>query len=155
VTAPESGIVTAVLADFGHAVDPGKPLLSLVPKDAMLQANLYAPSKAIGFVKPGDSVLLRYQAYPYQKFGHGKGIVASVSRTALPANDIANLGTGNQTRVEPLYLITVNLESQSVSAYDKLQPLQAGMLLEADVRQESRRLYEWVLEPLYSVTGKL
>ena len=56
---------------------------------------------------------------------------------------------------EPLYLISVALESQSITAYGVDQPLQAGMLLEADVLQERRRLYEWVLEPLLSITGKL
>ena len=40
-------------------------------------------------------------------------------------------------------------------AYGNAQPLQAGMVVEADVLQEKRKLYEWVLEPLYSLTGKL
>jgi membrane fusion protein len=156
MTAPESGIATAALADVGQAVDTSKPLVSIVPKDARLQAHLYAPSKAIGFVKPGDPVLLRYQAYPYQKFGHAKGTVASVSRTALPASEFASLMNNSQaTGAEPLYRITVDLAMQTVSAYGKQQPLQAGMLLDADVLQETRHLYEWVLEPLYSLTGKL
>lgn len=158
ITAPESGIATAVVAEVGQAVDASKPLVSIVPTGSSLQAHLYAPSKAIGFIKPGDAVLLRYQAYPYQKFGHAKGIVASVSKTALPSVDLAqgnlsNSGTGGSN--EPLYRITVNLAAQGVNAYGKAQPLQAGMLLDADVLQETRRLYEWVLEPLYSLTGKL
>jgi membrane fusion protein len=156
ITAPDNGVATAVLADVGQAVDSSKPLVSIVPKGAKLQAHLYAPSKAVGFVKPGDPVLLRYQAYPYQKFGHAKGIVVSVSRTALPANEITGHMMGNQpSSSEPLYRITVNLASQAIIAYGKQKPLQAGMLLDADVLQESRQLYEWVLEPLYSQTGKL
>ena len=56
---------------------------------------------------------------------------------------------------EPLYRITVDLASQTVSAYGRPQPLQAGLLLEADVLQDTRRVYEWVLERLYRLTGKL
>jgi membrane fusion protein len=56
---------------------------------------------------------------------------------------------------EPLYRITVNLAAQAVTAYGQPQMLQAGMSLDADILQERRRLYEWVLEPLYSLTGKL
>ena len=56
---------------------------------------------------------------------------------------------------EPLYLINVALDRQHIDAYGVAQPLQAGMLLEADVLQESRKLYEWVLEPLFSLSGKL
>lgn len=156
VTAPENGIATAVLADIGQTVDPGKPLLSIVPEGAKLMAHLYAPSRSVGFVKPGDTVLVRYHAYPYQKFGHAQGTVTSVSRTALPSNEVATLMSSQATAgAEPLYRITVDLAAQTVSAYGKPQSLQAGMLLEADVLQERRRLYEWVLEPLYSLTGKL
>jgi membrane fusion protein len=155
ISAPESGIATAVAADAGQTVDGSKPMLNIVPKGASLQADLYAPSKAIGFIKPGDAVLLRYQAYPYQKFGHAKGSVLSVSKTALPGSELSSiLANGAQTGNEPMYRITVKLDSQAVKAYGKAQTLQAGMLLDADVLQEKRRLVEWVLEPLYSLTGK-
>lgn len=157
ITAPEAGTVTAVVADVGQAVDGSRPLASIVPVGARLQAQLFAPSRSVGFVRIGDTVLLRYQAYPYQKFGHARGKVISVAKTALPANEISFLGaTGAQgQQSEPLYRITVDLESQAVTAYGKPQPLQAGMLLEADILQDRRRIYEWVLEPLYSLTGKL
>ena len=156
ITAPESGTVTAITAELGQNVDTSHPLASIVPNGATMQAQLYAPSKAIGFVKQGDPVLLRYQAYPYQKFGHAKGVVTEVSRTALLSNELnSNLSTNSNGANEPLYRITVNLASQTINAYGKPQPLQAGMLLDADVLQDTRHLYEWVLEPLYSLTGKL
>lgn len=157
ITAPESGVATAVVAEVGQAVDGSRPLVSIVPVGARLQAHLYAPSRAVGFVRLGDPVLMRYQAYPYQKFGHAKGKVISVAKTALPANEVSYLGNqgSGQGQQEPVYRITVGLDSQTLMAYGKPQPLQAGMLLEADILQDTRRLYEWVLEPLYSLTGKL
>ncbi|MQA21690.1 HlyD family secretion protein [Rugamonas rivuli] len=158
LTAPEAGIATAVVAEIGQMIDGSKPLVSIVPAGARLQAQLYAPSKAIGFVKPGDKVLLRYQAYPYQKFGQAQGSVAFVSKIALSGNELASMtnAVGNGTLgSEPLYRITVNLVTQTVNAYGQPQKLQAGMSLDADILQERRRLYEWVLEPLYSLTGKL
>lgn len=159
ITAPEEGIATTVMADIGQSVDSNLPLVIIVPENSPLHANLYAPSRAIGFVNPGDKVLIRYQAYPYQKFGHHAGIIESVSKTALPANDLINLGnvlintTSNNS--EPLYRIKVKLAEQAIPVYGKPQALQAGMLLEADILQEKRHLYEWVLEPLYSLSGKL
>ena len=156
ITAPETGTATAVVAEVGQAVDGSRPMVSIVPVGAKLQAHLYAPSRAVGFVRLDAPVLLRYQAYPYQKFGHARGKVISVAKTTLPANEISYLGQGPQGQQgEPVYLITVELESQTVMAYGNRQPLQAGMLLEADILQDTRRLYEWVLEPLYSLTGKL
>jgi len=156
ITATQSGIATAVIAEVGQSVDGNRPLVSIVPQGASLRADLYAPSRAIGFVKPGDKVLIRYQAYPYQKFGHQGGAVEAVAKTALPTQELNGLPTptGNSSN-EPLYRVSVKLAAQTVNAYGKAQPLQAGMLLDADVLQEKRRLYEWVLEPLYSLTGKL
>jgi membrane fusion protein len=155
VTAPADGIATAVLAAVGQEADLGRPLVSIVPAGEALKAELYAPSGAVGFINPGDKVWIRYRAFPYQKFGHQEGIVKSVSRTALPAADIAPiLASSSNGSSEPVYRIDVDLVSQSISAYGKARSLQAGMTLDADVVQESRHLYEWVLEPLYSLTGK-
>jgi membrane fusion protein len=155
VIAPQSGIATAVTAEVGQAVDGSRPLLSIVPDGAVLQAHLFAPSRAIGFIRPGDRVLLRYQAYPYQKFGHAEGIVASVSRTALSAGEVAFTPVPTNNNAEPLYRITVILARQTITAYGKPLPLQPGMLVDADILHERRKLYEWVLEPLFSLTGKL
>ena len=158
ITAPEEGTATAVIAEVGQAADGSRPLVSIVPVGSQLRAHLYAPSRSVGFVRAGAPVLLRYQAYPYQKFGHAKGTVISVAKTALPANEISVLGNpsgSSSQNSEPLYRIVVELESQTINAYGQELPLQAGMLLEADILQDRRHLYEWVLEPLYSLTGKL
>ena len=156
VRAPEAGTATAVLANPGQLVDGSKPMVSIVPLGAKLRAELYAPSRAVGFIRPGNTVLIRYQAYPFQKFGHQTGVVESVSRTSLRPDELTALGApGNLANSEPSYLVTVNLLSQSVTAYGQVQPLQPGMLLEADILREKRHLYEWALEPLYSLSGKL
>jgi membrane fusion protein len=155
--APADGTATTVLANVGQQVDPAKPLVSIVPKGSVLHAELYAPSRAVGFVKVGDPVLIRYAAFPYQKFGQHRGIVESVARTALPSSDLfaAGAASAGANDTEPLYRITVRLASQSVIAYGRAEALQSGMALEADVLRETRKLYEWVLDPLYSLGGKL
>ncbi|WP_029147522.1 HlyD family secretion protein [Methylophilus sp. 5] len=157
VRAPASGTATAVVANVGTAVEGSRPLVSIVPRGAKLEAHLFAPSRAVGFVRPGVPVRLRYQAYPYQKFGQATGRVVSVSRTALPASEMFTMGnlSGNNQNSEPYYRISVVLDQQTIAAYGVQQPLQAGMLLDADIMLERRRLYEWVLEPLISLTGKL
>ncbi|MEY2863207.1 MAG: hypothetical protein RLY58_914 [Pseudomonadota bacterium] len=159
VLAPESGTVTAVLAELGQGVDPNRSLVSIVPHDSRLEAQLYVPSRAAGFIQDGQSVLLRYQAFPYQKFGQGVGVVTSVSRTALSPNELSASGLALDPSVlargEPVYRVTVQVHQQAIKAYGKWQPLQAGMMLDADILQEKRRLYEWVLEPLFTVSGRV
>lgn len=147
--APVAGLVASRLVEAGQAVQAGQPILSLLPDGSMLRAQLLVPSAAIGFVKPGDRVLLRYQAYPYQKFGSHEGTVIRVSRSAIAANNTQGEAS------EPVYRVLVSLDKQSVLAYGKPEALRPGMRLEADIMGERRRLYEWILEPLYSVVGKV
>lgn len=147
--APVSGLVASRLVEAGQAVQVGQPILSLLPEGSQLRAQLLVPSAAIGFVKPGDRVLLRYLAYPYQKFGSHEGTVIRVSRSAVAAaNSKGETG-------EPVYRVLVSLDKQSVLAYGVPEALRPGMRLEADIMGERRRLYEWILEPLYSVVGKV
>jgi len=141
--APVAGVATAVVGKAGQSVDAGAPLASIVPRGSRLVAELHAPSAAIGFIDRGSEVLLRYSAYPYQKFGHHPGRVAAVSRAALPAEAAAGR--------EPVYRVVVELGAQTVEVYGEARPLRAGMQVEADVKLETRRLYEWVLEPLYAM----
>lgn len=149
VRAPLAGLVANRLIEPGQAVQTGQPLMSLLPKGSRLQAQLLVPSAAVGFIEPGDAVLLRYQAYPYQKFGHHAGKVIRVSRSAIVPADSDSQGA------EPYYRVLVALDEQSITAYGKQETLRPGMRLEADILGERRKLYEWVLEPLYSLRGKI
>ena len=159
IRAPQDGVVTAVLADPGQAVSPASPVASLLPLGAKLQAQLFAPSSAVGFLRQNQPVQLRYQAFPYQKFGHHAGQVLQVSRTPLQASDLAGLPLPESMKstpsAEPLYRITVVLDQQAVQAYGQAQPLSAGMQIDADVMLDRRRLIEWIFEPLLSVTGRV
>lgn len=154
VGAPISGIVATLLVKPGQAVQAGQPLLVLMPDDGKLEAQLLVPSRAIGFIETGDPVLLRYQAYPYQKFGHYVGHVIRISRSALTVSEQGAL-TGNSETGERRYHVTVALARQTVTAYSQAEPLKPGMLLEADILGERRRLIEWVFEPLYSLRGTM
>lgn len=157
IKANTQGTVSTVNADVGQFMDLSKPLLSILPQENILIAQLYVPSRAIGFVQTGDSVLLRYQAYPYQKFGHAQAQVISVAKTALAGQSLPTIGTvatTSQMNNEPLYIVRAKLNRQDIHAYGQAMPLQVGMTLEGDILHEKRKLYEWVLEPLYSITGK-
>lgn len=158
IRATISGYVSSINTEIGQQVDTNKLLMSIVPKESELLANLYVPSRAIGFVKPNDKVILRYQAYPYQKFGHAEGHVISIAQTALGAQEWTNLGnifTQTAQVNEPVYLIKVKLDNQHIRIYGTEKKLQIGMILEADILHENKRLYEWILDPLYQVMGKI
>ena len=88
--APQDGIVSALLVEVGQQAQAGQPLLALVPQEARYEANLYALSHNMGFVHPGQTVYLRYGAYPYQKFGQYAAQVRDVAKTAAPLNELTD-----------------------------------------------------------------
>jgi len=157
VTAPADGRLSLVRADIGQTVEPLAALAQLVPSGTQLQARLLAPSRAAGFTRPGGSVLLRYDAYPYQKFGQHAGQVISVSGVGMAGTELpAQLpGSSSESAApEPVFAITVRLPAQALQAEGRALPLQAGMKVEAELLHETRRLYEWALEPLLAMRAR-
>jgi membrane fusion protein len=157
VRAPQDGVVSSVLAAPGQNVTPSVAMATLLPTDSKLQAVLFAPSSAVGFVRVSQVVQLRYQAFPYEKFGHQSGEIAQVSRSPLQSAELAGLPlpASLSAGAEPLYRITVSLDRQSVPAYGEAQPLVPGMQLEADVMLDRRRLIEWLFEPVLGIAGRV
>jgi membrane fusion protein len=147
--APSAGVVSTLLVKPGQNVASGQPLLSILPAGSTLQAQLLVPSSAIGFVAPGNRVVLRYQAFPYQKFGQRYGRVVQVSRSALSPAEAASLLGQNATA--PLYRVLVALDRQTIDAYGKAESLKPGMALDADILLDRRNLWQWVFEPLYGL----
>jgi membrane fusion protein len=154
VRAPQDGVVTGITAGPGQTVIANQTLATVLPTDADLVAELYVPSRSAGFIRPGMEVMLRYQAYSYQKFGHQQGRVRDVSDMALRLDELP-LPIASANPGEPFYRVRVDLNRQTVQAYGTAQPLRPGMALEASVLLERRKLYEWVLDPLYSISGRV
>ena len=144
VQAPGAGIVTALAVELGQTVSAGATLATILPTNSSLEAHLLVPSRAVGFIAPGQSVSLRLAAFPYQKFGQPEGIVVRVERSPIGEQP------GGATSSDPMYRVVVRLPQQSVSAYGRKQDFKSGMTLEADIRQDRRRLIEWVIDPLIS-----
>lgn len=150
VSAPTDGVVSTILMQVGQQAKTDAPLLSIIPEGARLQARLLVPSRAIGFIAPQQQVALRYSAFPYQRFGHYQGTVASIAKTLLVPGE-TDLPLALE---EPAYLVTVSLAEQAVRAYGKEFPLQAGMALDGDVILDRRSIIHWIFDPLFSLVQR-
>jgi membrane fusion protein len=151
VLAPQDGMVAALQIDQGKQAAPGQPLMSLIPAGTRLRADLYIPSRSVGFVRVDNEARLQYQAFPYQKFGSHLGKVIKISRSAVPPQELPFPAPAGDV----YYVVTILPEQGYVMAYGKIEPLQAGMQVDADIWLDRRTLLEWILEPLYSVSGRV
>jgi membrane fusion protein len=147
IRSPVTGRVTTLQAREGQSADPQRLQLEIIPTDSVLQAELFVPSRAIGFVEPGQSVRILYDAFPYQHFGTYRGEVVEVSQSILTSAD-----AGGPIKLnEPAYRVIAALERPDVDAYGRKLALQPDMLLRADIVLERRSLLSWLTRPLQSV----
>ncbi|MFG0647234.1 HlyD family secretion protein [Leclercia adecarboxylata] len=155
LTAPVSGTVAAVLVRKGQSVQASVPVMTLVPDNARLQVELYATSQNAGFIQPGQRVALRFDAFPYQKFGVQYGTIREISRTTLTPSDLLAVSPVTWKENEGHYRVIVVPEHNFILAYGRREPLRPGMTLDGDVTLDNRHLWEWLTEPLWSLKGKI
>lgn len=155
IVSSSTGQVTAIAVQQGQVVQSGTRLLTVVPADTRLQAELLAPSASIGFIRTGERVLLRYAAFPYQKFGSYWGTVTEVSHATLQPDElkafVPSIPTVDQSKT--FYRVTVEPDSRNVIAYGREQTVEVSMQVDAGVLLDRRPIYEWILEPLYGMNG--
>ncbi len=142
--APVAGRVAALPVASGQSLYPQQLAVALLPEGSRLEAELFLPTRAAGFIRPGNTVRLRFDAFPFQRFGAIEGTVHSVSRAIFGPGELpVTLGIA-----EPVYRVLVEVPDQYVEAYGERFPLQAGMTLNAHVILETRKLWELLLDPL-------
>jgi membrane fusion protein len=147
IRAPDAGRISTLQATVGQFADPRRPQMEIIPNNSALQAELFIPTRGIGFVKPGQEVRILYEAFPHQQFGTYGGRINEISQTILSRSD----ASGPIELKEPAYRVIVALDRPDIDAYGKRIPLQPGMLLNADIILEKRSLLRWFLGPLLSV----
>ena len=152
IYAPHSGYISGLHVKAGYTVDSSRPLLTLLPKDADIQARIAVPVRAAGFLREGQALHIRYDAFPYQKFGVQKGEILKVSPSLVLPGELIDAPIAIN---EPAYLVTAAISTKEILAYGNHISLKAGMTFSADVHLSQRTLMEWLMEPLYSISGKL
>jgi membrane fusion protein len=151
VSSPVSGRIAALPVSVGQAVLLGGTVAVVIPDGAKLEAELLAPSRAAGFIRPGQEVRLMLQAFPYQRFGAVKGEIKAVSNTVLGPTEFAIPGLEIK---EPVFRIRVTLAREDIQAYGETIPLQPGLVLSADIVFDRRSLIEWLFDPLFAVAKR-
>ena len=149
--APIDGIVTQISVAAGQTVRPDLPIMTIVPEDSLAEVLLLVPSRSIGFIRIGQKVSVRYQAYPYEHYGRHYGVVKEIASAALPPQEVVQ-----HIRVdEPVYTVRVSLPSNYLEYQGKRLPLSPGMVVEADIELDRLKIYQWLLEPLYRLGARV
>lgn len=146
--APQAGVVKDLATHTtGTVVQPGTVLLTLVPQDEILRAEVWVSNEDIGFVREGQSVKLKFAAFPFQKYGMIEGAVEHVSADASDNNTgNGNTQTDPDKKNQPLVykaLVTLKLDMDGERFM-----LSAGMQTNAEIRLGERTVMEYLLSPV-------
>jgi membrane fusion protein len=151
IRAPVSGVVTNIAVNRGQSIAADAPLATVLPKGSGLHVELLVPTRAIGFVKTGQDVVLRYDAFPYERFGQYHGRIIDIGRNVWAPGD----RVGPLSAREPVYRVDVGLDMQTVSALGQDFALRPGMLVNADLLLEKRTLFQWMFEPVMKLKERI
>jgi HlyD family secretion protein len=134
----------------GTVVQPGTVLLTLVPQDEILRAEVWVSNEDIGFVRQGQPVKLKFAAFPFQKYGMAEGTVEHVSADAADNNTgNGNAQTDPSKKNQPLvYKALIALKEMSLEMDEKRFRLSAGMQTNAEIKLGDRTVMEYLLSPV-------
>ncbi len=146
--APQAGTVKDLSTHtVGTVVAPGTVLMSLVPQDEPLRAEVMVRNEDAGFIHLGQPVKVKLAAYPFQKYGMINGVIDHIGP------DVADPATGSREGLDPAqtfarYPVWVKLSAQRLMVNDKPLLLTPGMQVVADIHQGRRSVLEYLLSPV-------
>jgi HlyD family secretion protein len=151
--APHSGSVKDLATHTaGTVVAPGTILMTLVPQDDLLVAEVWVGNQDVGFVRPGQRVKVKLAAFPFQKYGMAEGKVMHVSADATEApspNTRSDALTGRGRPMGPLaYRTLIELERQDLVSGAVRYRLGAEMQVSGEIHLGTRSLLEYLLSPV-------
>lgn len=145
LTSPVAGTIAAVEVHGGDSIAPRQLLMTVLPEDMDLAAEIYVPSRAAGFIQPGQTVRISYDAFPRQKFGTFEGRIERMSNFVVLPGETPQPFPIN----EATYKVQVEIHDAAVQTSIGEAALRPGMLMAAEIVLEKRNLIDWLLEPLH------
>lgn len=148
--APQAGIIKDLATHTrGTVVSPGTVLMSLVPHNEPLLAEVLVQNEDVGFVYPDQKTRIKLAAYPFQKYGMIEGTVIHVGADASDGTQApAGKGTDQKSAVQLTYKALVRLGTQQLEIEGKKLRLAPGMQVIAEIHQGRRTVMEYLLSPV-------
>lgn len=154
LSAPQDGVIQNLsTTTLGAVVQPGSVVMSLVPMNEQLYADVSIKNEDVGFVQVGQKVQMKLAAFPFQKYGMLAGTVLRISADANDVGQGMHSGAGNEDAShEMAYKARVQLDRQVlVNPQGQGLPLTAGMQVVSEIHQGRRTVLEYLLSPVQKV----
>jgi hemolysin D len=153
LVAPVDGIVQQlVVHTVGGVVQPAQPLMVVVPVDGEIAVDAQVLNRDIGFVREGQPVRVKLEAFPFTDYGIVEGVVETISRDAVPSEAQQSEQQNANARAAPtpslVYGARIRLLRNYVTVAGRRQPIGPGMAVQAEIRTGRRRIIQYLLSPI-------
>lgn len=164
--APETGIIAALtLTTIGQVISSGSEVMRVVPENTKMEVIAYVPNQEIGFIKIGQHVDVKVDAFPFTRYGTLNGTVVKVSQDAIPASDAqqAQLDptrgsqknqkniSNSQATQNLVYPLTITLQGNYITTSGRQVNLVPGMGVTAEIKTDRRRIIDYLISPIYDI----
>lgn len=135
---PDNGTVQQLAVHtIGGVIEPARTLMVIVPAHGQIEVEARVLNKDIGFIREGQSAAVKFEAYPFARYGTVSGKVVSLSRDAVA-----------DSKLGATYVARIRLDRATIVVDGKPVPLSSGLAVTADIRTGSRRIISWLLSPI-------
>jgi len=160
VNAPTDGRVESLSVTSGQMVNVGDSLAQLIPSDnAIYYLVLWLPNNSIPYVNSGDSINIRYDAFPFEKFGQFPGVIDSVVYVPASNQELSTYSSSpirqSVETVEPYYKVLVAIDNTKFGYQGKVLNLSNGMKAQVTLFLEKRQIYQWMFAPFYDMKNSV
>lgn len=153
--APVSGTVQQLVVNtVGGVVQPAQPLMIIVPDNAEAVVEAHILNRDIGFIREGQTVRVKLEAFPFTDYGIVPGIVESISRDAveMPAQRAGESGEAQGGGPAPLqglvYSARIRLLKRTIRVGNRDQRIGPGLAVQAEIKTGERRIIQYLLSPI-------
>ena len=164
ISAPSDGRIESLSVTDGQMVKTDDSLAQLIPANAdSYYLVLWAPNESVPYISVNDKINIRYEAYPYQKFGQFSGEIMSISNVPASSQEMSTYSSSplsqNNINYQAYYKVMVSLDKQQMAKFNNKIKLTNGMKADITLFLEKRPIYQWMLSPFYdiqkSITGPI
>ncbi len=152
ITSPVEGKIETTGVIVGQTINTGDSLVQIIPGNVSHYALvLWVPGYAVPYISPGDTVNVRYAAFPAEKFGQFFSTIESVSELPTPVQEMASWPSAREKMADPSetwFKLIAKPQNTFFHYRDKTFLPQNGMRASGVLFLEKRSLIEWVLSPL-------
>lgn len=150
--APVSGTVQQLaLSTIGGVVQPAQPIMVIVPDDAQPVVEALVLNKDIGFVRVGQKVRVKLEAFPFTDYGVIPGVVETISRDAIDLSQGASTQRDDKGRTAPqglVYAARIRLTRRTIRVGGTDQIIGPGLAAQAEIVTGRRRIISYLLSPI-------